>query len=563
MLAPLETLVGYSSGMRAAGLLIALILQAAAGAAPQGASISGKLTDKASGQPLPRMVVTLFDKDHSAIAESVTSDEGRFLFDGVPAGKYAVLAAHDEHRSTYLRQWFGDSEPAERFGGPASLPIVVAPGESRADVDLALMRALAIEGQVLDPFDQPMDTVNVDATILSAAGDRSVPAGAFTDDRGRYRIFGLRPGRYRVCALPESSISSRASARGPGGASLARTCYPSGAGTDVVASTSDVSGIDIHVQRVGSRSVAGMVTDSRGAAADGAAVTAFPDDPFLMSASATTSNGAFTLTGLLPGRYTLRAAAGERRPGERDPRVPAPESGFASVDVRDVDAGGVAIAMTKTTSVRGRITFEGSAVPRSGQSRIVVVAAPFNRRAQIFDRPSTAPVGDDRTFELTDISPLPVVIRAEWVPDGWVLKAVRYGGSDITYTPVDFTRRAATENLDVVLTNRVARPSVRVIDEKGAPLAEYHVVTLPADPARWVFGPSLTAGKPDADGARPLDPLLPGDYLIAALSLTDWVAVSRGTASPESLASVATRVTFAAGETRVVELKIVKVPETP
>lgn len=545
-----------------AAWLVAFLLQATAAAAPQGGSISGRVTDNASGQPLPRMVVTLFDKDHSAIAESVTNDEGRFLFEKVPAGKYAVLAAHDEHRSTYLRQWFGESEPAERFGGPSTLPIVVAEGESRTGIDLALIRALAIEGQVLDPFDQPMDAVNVDATVLSADGDRSVTGGASTDDRGRYRIYGLRPGRYRVCAMPHSSVLGRASVRGPEGASLARTCYPSGAGSDLVISTADVSAIDIRVQRAGSRSITGMVTDSRGVAADGATVEAFPDDLFLLPGSATTSNGAFTMTGLLPGRYTLRAAPGDARPGARDPRRPAPESGFATVDVRDVDAGGISIAMTKTTSVRGRVVFEGTP-PRTLESRIVIVAAPFERRAHIFDPPSTGPVGEDRAFELTDVSSLPVVIRAEWVPNGWVLKAVHYAGSDVTYTPVDFTRRAAAENLEVVMTNRVARPSVRVIDEKGAPLTEYHVVTLPADPARWVFGPSLTAGKPDADGARPIDPLLPGDYLIAALSLTDWAAVSRGTLSPESLASVATRVTLAAGDTRVLELKIVKVPQTP
>src|ERR1043166_1664829 len=112
--------------MAAAALLVVLLLQARDAPAPAGATLSGRVTDEATRRPLPRIVVTLFDKDHSPIAETVTNDEGRFRFRGVAAGKYALLAAQDEHRSTYLRQWFGENEPAERFGAPPRLPIAIA-----------------------------------------------------------------------------------------------------------------------------------------------------------------------------------------------------------------------------------------------------------------------------------------------------------------------------------------------------------------------------------------------------------------------------------------------------
>jgi len=228
-----------------AALLIALVLQASAPAAPPPASISGRVTDKASAQPLARIVVTLYPADPSKRVKTLTDKDGRYEFGYLGPGKYSIGADNDEHVSTYLEQWFGAEEPADPSSGPPPPTLTLANGEARPNVDLALTRALAIEGHVVDPFGDPVNGAEVSVTTTEG---RVVTLGSsVSDDLGAYRIFGLRPGRYRVCATGQRRIDA------PGdGSTLARTCYPASvtnADAAAVALTSqDVFSIDVRAQ---------------------------------------------------------------------------------------------------------------------------------------------------------------------------------------------------------------------------------------------------------------------------------------------------------------------------
>jgi Carboxypeptidase regulatory-like domain len=540
-------------------MLFALLLITLAGQSPA-AAISGRVTEQASGRPLPRMVVTLVTADPSKQVEAVTDADGRYEFTGLAPGRYAIAAAHDEHRSTYLRYWFGETDPAPPFGGPPRLNIELKTGDARSGVDIALSRALAIEGRVSDPWDAPLPAVEV--TVTRADGRLLFMRPAYSDDLGAYRVYGLAPGRYRVCARVEGHPDDVPTTDG---SRLVSTCHPAsvveaGAG-DVALASQDASGIDIRIQRIGSRSISGFVVNATGAPVEGAAISARALDASVSGGSVnlTSRRGAFVFKDLVPGRYMVEASIGAS-PG--DPSAPAPgmELGYVAADVATSDATDVAVMLAKPTKVAGTITFEGTPVTRRETLRMVVHGRQADDR-DLFERPPSAPVNDDLTFELGGLSRLPIAFAIQGQPEGWTLKSVRYEGRDITYVPTDFASASSTSRLELVLTNRVARPSARVTDAQGAPVTAYHIVTIPADPARWKLWTAIVPDTPSADGALKLGAMLPGDYFIAAFSDEDFILLIRDRGRLDGMASIGTKVTLETGDTRTVELHLARLPE--
>jgi Carboxypeptidase regulatory-like domain len=522
------------------------------------AFFSGRVTEQGSGQPLPRMVVTLVAPDRSQ-KEAITDADGTYRFAGLPPGKYAVGAGPDEHRSTYLRQWFGEAMPAAPFAGPQRAALELKAGEGRAGVDIALTRALAIEGRVSNPWDEPMANIDVTVTRSDGLGEAGRPG--YTDDQGAYRIYGLAPGRYRVCA----SVKEQSDSVAPDGSRLVKTCYPAAVrdatGADVTVTSQDASGIDIRVQRAGSYSISGFVSDAAGRAVDNAEILALPFNESDSSSYARSRAGAFVLQRLTPGRYMIQASVGGALRG--DPTVSAPDSetAFAPVEVSAGDTTGVSLTLAKTASLAGRIVFDGDPAPRGDRLRMTVHVQPDAEALRFIGRPPVAAVSDDLTFQLGGLYRLPVVIRTQGLPEGWVVRSVRYDGRDITLVPTDFTSAEARGPLEITLTNRVARPSVRVTDDQGAPMTGYAVVTVPADRSRWRHGLAVIPGTPSADGVLKMGTLPPGDYVLAALPAAELGLIFRDLDRVSALAAIGTRVTLDVNDTRTIELRLTSLPD--
>ena len=524
------------------------------------ASLSGLVTEQDSNRPLHRAVVTLVPFSGPGHREALTDVEGRYEFVGLEPGEYGVVATAGDLRATHLRQAFDRSAPLDLVSSPPRSGVKLEPGERRTGVNIALARALAIEGRVLDPWDEPMAEVQI--ALTRADGTPYPSFGMHSDDRGDYRVFGLAPGRYRVCAAPQSSadVSSDASR-------FVRTCHPAavaeGDAADVLITTSDAAGIDIRVQRSGTFTVSGTVADAAGALVDAPRVTAVPLDRRVSSAYARGSGGLFVLRGLMPGRYLIRASVGGSE-NRDDTRPPAREEevGYASVDVEGMDVAGTIVQLSKGRTVSGRIAFEGGSPPPASQLRMAVHAGVTNPHVAmtIGHRRPVSAVSDTLTFELKGLDQLPMAIAVTGLPDGWVIKSVRLDGLDVTGLPTNFGVSAKPGLLEILATSRVARPAVRVTDERGNPLSSYNVVLFSTDEARWKMPSAPIPGPPTADGVVKLGAILPGEYLVAALTLADYFALANDVTRFSDLASVAARATFVEGDTRTVGLHMTPLP---
>lgn len=177
--------------------------------------ITGRIT--VDGKPAKdiSVIATPTITEPSKLAESIlnkraplkaTSDsEGRYTFEVVPAGKYRVAPFAPTLVSS---------------SADSGSDVTVTSGGASEGIDFSLSQGGVITGRVTDsdgrpvilekislkPADSTAPTANSIMSTLDAIGGKGRMYA--TDDRGIYRIFGLRPGRYLVTAGSDTDVLS-------------------------------------------------------------------------------------------------------------------------------------------------------------------------------------------------------------------------------------------------------------------------------------------------------------------------------------------------------------------
>ena len=178
----------------ACGWCLALSLIADRGVAAPAPSfrLAGQLVDAVSRAPImrARVWITSNVKD-LPFSESVQTDgEGRFLFSNLPPGKYSLFA----EKRGYGAQGF---QQHENF----STAIAVGGAADSEHLRFELIPQATITGQVMDDATGPVRDAEVLLFRKSRPVGRTqidVDSRQHTDDQGRYRFAGLRPGTYYV-----------------------------------------------------------------------------------------------------------------------------------------------------------------------------------------------------------------------------------------------------------------------------------------------------------------------------------------------------------------------------
>ncbi|MGA8618058.1 MAG: carboxypeptidase-like regulatory domain-containing protein [Candidatus Sulfotelmatobacter sp.] len=155
--------------------------------------IAGTVLSNADGHPLGGARITIRDaKNQQKFQSVVTSDDGKFEFNGLPPGKYSqagakrgfITASYDQH---------------DQF----STAIVTGAGLDTETLILRLAPNAVITGKVLDEVGEPVRhaTVMLYYDDHSGGGDRIRQSrGTQTNDQGTYEITPLQPGTYFLSA---------------------------------------------------------------------------------------------------------------------------------------------------------------------------------------------------------------------------------------------------------------------------------------------------------------------------------------------------------------------------
>jgi hypothetical protein len=525
------------------------------------AVIRGRVLDRETGLPLARVIVSLQKSDRPA--ETQTDSQGRYEFAGLPAGRYSVTVFPPESKAFYLRQILGDDGPADvvRTRRP---PLELKDGEVREGADIALWRALAIEGRVVDDWGDPVSNIQVRAERLVQGGGSSGWRRT-TDDRGMFRLFGLSPGDYRVCAIADFGVMTTPDAQ-PVRERPVQTCYPAAVreadSQPVSLAANDATGIEIRLQRSRAFSVSGTVLDSRGGAAERAQVSIVRIEKRGTSGTGVELNpgGQFAAKGLAPGEYAVSAQIGGA--GTYPPDTREVEIGYLPFRVDTSDVEDLVVTLARPAKVAGRVVFEEGWPPALRRPPLTVQVR-FDRSTHrpMGGPPPSAIVKGDLTFELEGLSGPQIIGLIGYPMDEWTLKAIRYRGEEILNIPTEFRTSTDPRALEIVLTNRGARLSGRVTDARGVAAEDGSALVLifPASPQEWRPDGIVVGTAPLRDGAFRLGPRRPGEYLVVAVPIEDYM-MPRDAAAFERLAKVAEKVTLLDGDERTIDLTVVKVP---
>jgi hypothetical protein len=160
-------------------------------AEPQKFRITGTVVNSVTRQPLGRIEVALSPSDRSDEAEqAVTGEDGRFRFDNLGRGKYALSA----HGHGFIAQ-------AYQQHGQYSTAVAVGPDLVSENLVFALVPEASISGSVVDDENEPVR--GGEAILFQRQQDEGkiitqVRSRAPIDDQGHYHFGHLDPGTYFV-----------------------------------------------------------------------------------------------------------------------------------------------------------------------------------------------------------------------------------------------------------------------------------------------------------------------------------------------------------------------------
>ncbi|MBE0657611.1 MAG: carboxypeptidase regulatory-like domain-containing protein [Bryobacteraceae bacterium] len=517
--------------------------------------LSGVVQDSVTGQGVPRAVVVLQEygrgEQGPGSRQTTTGEDGRFQFTNVKSGGADIRI----HRLGY-GSGYSYIEP-DRVGDLSGLTVKLEP-------------LAAISGRVVDDQDQALPGIAVQAVRLSTVqGVRqsAIEAGFKTDDRGEFRLWHLRPGRYLLRAIGRKQTGFYVGYVEPfrSRESYGPAYYPDGDSADTATVFRLKPGEELAAgfKLTGRQAynVSGRIAGVDRSAPLNATLLKPGGDEAGATFRVNVETGAFTLTDVAPGDYTIVITESTARQGR---------TAMAEVRVRDRDVTGAVMEMSAAQDMTFQLVEEGLAA-EGRQAGVTLLLIPqttssnqWARPITVFLRPGTAEVkqvvGPGRYVVKanffggyvesvmageTDLLSAGLVVMAGVAPAPVKVKVVRGGGK----ISIKLPDGARTEEERSRATQSMLQARLQTQSGMEAMDAQSKLIIAPAQgawtPAEFIIGMTqMLEAKPFA----------PGEYLVFPLS--DQEAEYHDKSKIAADLSKAKRFRVTEGQTTEVELDL-------
>jgi uncharacterized protein (DUF2141 family) len=364
------------------------------------------LTIHLAGQQ-PRDPGAMVPAGTSSISGQVVTDEP------VTRAVRRAIVTVSAKKAAFLSANYGASRP-----GRPGTPLSLGSGQ-QASVTIRMVRGAVIAGLVTDQNGRPVPGAQITADKARTPTDTNPPAGtAITDDRGRYRIYGLLPGEYVVGAKAAVTGSGAIGARStaeldallgeltrrqavtrpsvsavPPSVAFPMSYFPATpliteAQPVKVAAGEERDTVDIHVLPIRAANVEGTIGGIENLDAiqfsivrEGQRGVSSTDFNPALTVRPSGADNRFKYTNVTPGHYTIMTRANRNQTG------PAPSAGrssaggggglappasssandfvyaVAEVDVRGDDVAGLSLVLQSGSILSGRMVFDGESAP--------------------------------------------------------------------------------------------------------------------------------------------------------------------------------------------------------
>ena len=457
---------------------------------PQTSSVSGTVSNSVTGEPVAHAHVTLRPSNSIKVFGAITAVDGRFSMSNIRPGRYTAYVDR-----------YGYSSLDEN-----GKMVELKAGKTLNDLALHLVPDAVISGRVLDANGVPVKTT------VAAVSTRGMQY-ATTDDRGEFRIGGLRQGEYLIKALSllQGEFPPEIRTDGTVETNYAVTYYPgvtnAGSATAVqVRPGQETDGIEIKLVRLPILHISGTVLN-------------VPEN--LRSSTKVELTGGsgrqvvrigpemrFTIWRIQPGHYQLFAECADTK-GKYLHSAPV------EITITNTSIEGLNLPLSPPFELAGQVNMEGGAQLPELKGRASVILRPLGALEHMLVHGELAA---DGSFRLNEVFPARYYLVAEGLPPKAYIKSASVGAAASADNILDFRGLSEKGEITVELGTNGAEVSGVVRNTKG-PVAGAEVVMF----FNSGIGPDeFRTAYTGADGTYSFEGVPPGHYKLLASNGRVW-----------------------------------------